>query len=227
MGAYPPESKRHHPGELDSSLTMKILYNILNPYGLGADRWIYEGYKHAFEAAGHEFHTVTEQDDFEACANTVQPEFLFLDSLPFLDYCRRVKDVPPEFLQTLRANGTKIFCMTAIGLDKEYDTPEKIALFKKYIPAIDVCFCNYAPEISAPFEGIFGKKLYFVPHAADTVRYFPSQPEERFRCDVAFLGSFYTQKRPQFEELLVPLTKKYKVRIYGSGWTLSSKLCAS
>ncbi len=203
---------------------MKILYNILNPYAVGADRWIFEGYKNAFTAAGHEFYPVTERDDLIAIAARVNPDLFFLDFLPFRDYCRRVKDVPPEFLQSMRDRGTKIFCAVTIGMDKEEDTPEMIAYFKRYLPVIDVCFCNYSPETAAGFEALYGRKISFVPHAADATRYFPEAPEERFACDIAFLGSFYTAKRPQFEQLLLPLMKKYRVRIYGSGWTLKSKI---
>jgi spore maturation protein CgeB len=203
---------------------MKILYNILNPYGLGADRWLYEGYKNAFEKAGHEFFTVTERDDLMEIAERVQPDIFFLDLLPFMDYCRRVKEVRPEFLEDMRKKGTRIFCATTAGMDKEEDTPEKIEQARRYISVADICFCNFAPEANSRFKEIYGKEMYFVPHAADTSRYFPNEPDERFLCDIAFLGSFYTQKRPQFEQLLVPLLKKYNVRIYGSGWTLSSKV---
>ncbi|HUC01312.1 MAG TPA: glycosyltransferase [Candidatus Paceibacterota bacterium] len=203
---------------------MKVLYNILNPYGLGADRWIYEGYKSAFEQGGHDFFTVTEQDDLMAIAEKVQPDLFFLDFLPFMDYCKRVRDVPPDFLERLRKNKTKIFCEVALGIDKEEDSEEKIAFFRKYLPVVDICFCNYSPETTKGFKELYGKEMHFVPHAADATRYFPGEPEDRFRCDIAFLGSFYTQKRPQFEELLLPLMKKYHVRIYGSGWTISGKL---
>ncbi len=203
---------------------MKVLYNILNPFGIGADRWIYEGYKHAFMAAGHEFHVVTERDDLPAVTERIQPDLFILDFLPFMDYCRRVKDIPPEFLQTLRNRGTKIFCGVTVGMDREQDTPDKIGFFRKYLPAVDVYFCNYAPEAAAKFEELYREKIYFFPHAADTSRYFPSKPEARFACDIAFLGSFYTDKRLQFEQLFLPLMKKYRVRVYGSGWTLKSKI---
>ena len=56
---------------------MKILYTISNPYGLGADRWIYEGYRHAFLTAGHEFSILTETDDFEKVVLREKPDLFF------------------------------------------------------------------------------------------------------------------------------------------------------
>ncbi|HVO28644.1 MAG TPA: hypothetical protein VMT81_01525, partial [Candidatus Paceibacterota bacterium] len=69
---------------------MKVLYNILNPYGLGADRWVYEGFKSAFTAAGHQVFPTTEVDDFRKSAEMVNPEILFLDFHALIDYCRKV-----------------------------------------------------------------------------------------------------------------------------------------
>lgn len=203
---------------------MKVLYNILNPLGLGADRWLYEGYRHAFEKAGHEVFPVAETDDFLDLARSVRPDLIFLDFHPFMDYSRRVQPVSPEQLAELKTNGTKIFCMTGIGLDREEDKEENIAFFRKYLHLFDICFSQFTPETTKDFKTIFGKDHVFVPHAADETRFFPEQPDPRFVCDIAFVGSRYTQKRTQFDELLMPLLKKYHVRVYGSGWTFKGRM---
>lgn len=202
---------------------MKVLYNILNPEGLGADRWIYDGYKYAFAKEGHDFYTLTERDDFHEVVERVRPDFFYLDFLALMEYSRRTKNVSPEDLEKLRSSGTKIFCATTIGMDKEQDTPDMIEIFRKYLSPRDVYFCNYAPEISGVFEKIYGQKMHFIPHAADLNCYFPEQPIDRLKCDIAFIGSRYTQKGPQFQEMFMPLLKKYHVRVYGPGWTLKSR----
>lgn len=202
---------------------MKILYNILNSSGLGADRWLWEGYKRTFTDAGHEFFTVTEGDDYESLARRVAPDFVFLDFLPFMEYCRRVKEVPPDFFRELKKDGAKILCMAAAGLDREEDTPGKNDFFRTYLPVIDACFSNFTPETTRGFKELWGKDMYFVPHAADTAQFFHTAPDSKFACDIAFVGSYYTQKRAQFDKLLLPLFKKYHVRVYGSGWTLRSR----
>ena len=95
---------------------MKVLYAIRNPYGLGADRWIYDGYKNAFLAEGHQFYTITELDNFQKKVYEIKPD-LFL-----LDFCFLEKNVPKlpyDALLNLKKEGAKIFCSTDAGLDKE------------------------------------------------------------------------------------------------------------
>lgn len=195
---------------------MKILYTVSNPYGLGADRWIWEGYRDAFLAEGHEFFTLSEFDDFKKTAQQVAPDLLLLD---FCFFERFAFSVPQDFFSQLKQKGTKIFCLTDVGVDREVPQEERIALFRKYLPFFDVCYSNYAPEETKGFEERFGKPLHFVPHAANTKYYFPDTRDPKFSCDIAFVGSFYTQKREQYDKLLFPLLKKYRVCLYGAGWT--------
>lgn len=63
--------------------------------------------------------------------------------------------------------------------------------------------------------------------AADSKYYFPDKPDKKFeKCDIAFVGSAFTQKKDRYEEWLFPLCKKYKVCLYGPGWTLQDKVAA-
>lgn len=202
---------------------MKILYTISNPYGLGADRWIYEGYRHAFLAAGHEFSILTETDDFEKVALEEKPDLFFLDFCSVERYSQQTKLIAPEFFQKLQNQGTKIFTMVG-GENKEESSPQRIAFFKRFIPFFDICFSNHVPEVTKNLEPLFGKKIYFIPHAADTVYYFPAKPDKNFICDIAFVGSFYTHKKEQFEKLFFPLFKKYHLRFYGTGWAKKDRI---
>jgi len=202
---------------------MKILYTISNPYGLGADRWIYEGYRHAFLVAGHEFSILTETDDFEKVVLREKPDLFFLDFCFVERYSRQTKLIAPEFFQKLQNQGTKIFTMVG-GEDKEESSSQRIAFFKRFVPFFDICFSNHAPEVTKNLEPLFGKKIYFIPHAADTAYYFPDKPDKNFICDIAFVGSFYTHKKEKFEKLLFPLFKKYYVRLYGTGWTKKDRI---
>ena len=201
---------------------MKVLYAIRNPYGLGADRWIYDGYKNAFLAEGHQFYTITELDNFQKKVYEIKPD-LFL-----LDFCFLEKNVPKlsyDTLLNLKKEGTKIFCSTDAGLDKENPQEKRIALFRKYVSLFDLCFSSNAPETMSYFEGMFQKPIYFLPHSADTAIYYPDKPDPRFSdCDIAFVGSFYTQKKTQFEQLLLPLLNKHRVCIYGQGRGLKDKI---
>ena len=204
---------------------MKILYTISHPYGPGADRWIYEGYKDAFLAEGHEFFSLSETDNFQEIASRIKPDIFMIDFCFLKMYIQRSTLVLPEFLNKLRSQGTKIFCLVGPGgIDRDYDGTEWTPVFQRYLGCFDICFSNYAPEATQNFEPLFNKKLYFIPHAANTRYYFLEKQDPKFACDIAFVGSFYTQKKEQFERLLFPLLKKYRARVYGTGWTRKDRL---
>ncbi len=82
---------------------LKILYDIPNPNGLGADRWIYMGWKDAFLDFGHEVHELTLYDNFQQKALEVKPE-IFMTSISMFDF-----DNDPAIYKEMRKNGTKIF----------------------------------------------------------------------------------------------------------------------
>ncbi len=74
------------------------------------------------------------------------------------------------------------------------------------------------------FEELFNVPVYFIPHAANTKYFFPDKPDPKFACDIAFVGSFYAQKKEQFKTLLLPLFLKYKVKLFGTGWSIKDRI---
>lgn len=107
---------------------MKILYTISTPYGLGADRWVYEGYKNAFVAEGHNFYTVCENDDFKEVVLRLQPDILMLD-FGFFErlFFRGKKKLSEGFFEKIKREGTKIFASVHLpGADVE-DEKDKVS----------------------------------------------------------------------------------------------------
>ena len=51
---------------------MRILYHIPNPQGMGADRWIYEGWRDAFADMGNQVYEHTVYDELEQKVRDVQ-----------------------------------------------------------------------------------------------------------------------------------------------------------
>lgn len=200
---------------------MKILYTVSNPYGLGADRWIYEGYRDAFIAEGHEFYTMSEFGDFQKKALEAKPDLLLFD-FGCLERWSRTKPVPPEFFGELKSGGTLIFCLVTLGAERD-EPPERIPSSRKYLPFFDLCYSYQPPETTHRFQELSGRELYFIPPAANTRYLFPDKPDRRFLCDIAFVGSFYTFKKEMFSKLLYPARKRYKILIYGPGWTLRDR----
>lgn len=187
---------------------------------MGADRWIYDGYKAAFLDKGHQFFTLTERDDLEKTLEKVKPD-IFMISLFSLIFYNVQKPITESFLKRVHQWGTKIFC----GVGIEFKEEQNCRLFlEKYSPFIDIFYGNYAPEVTEGFEAVVNKPYYLVPHAANTKIFFPDKPDEKFKCDLAFVGNLLPTKKVIFENVLYPLCKKYNVRIYGPGWTATDKI---
>jgi len=204
---------------------MKILYTIANTYGLGADRWIYDGYRHAFGAERQEFYKVTQFDGFEKRTLEIKPDLLLLDFCFLIVYANMYGrgEVSPNFFRDLKNRGTTIFCLVPTGTDKE-ELTERVSLFRKYLPFFDLCYSYQLPEVTNRFQGLFGKEIYCILPAADTHYFFPDRPDKRYESDIAFVGSFYTAKKDAFRKLLYPLYKKYKVLVYGPGWMITDRI---
>jgi spore maturation protein CgeB len=204
-------------------VNMKILYTINNPHGIGADRWLYEGYRDAFQQEGHECFALTEFDDFELKVREIKPDIFLLD-FACLEKAYAKRPLFPAFFSEIKNQGTKIFITADVGIDTEVSQKDRIALFRKFSEFFDVGRSHFAPEIFSPFQDILGKKVYFIPQAANTAYHFPETPSKKFACDIAFVGSYYCEKKQQFNELLLPLRRKYDVRIYGTGWTVKDRI---
>ena len=74
---------------------MRILYHIPFRYGLGADRWIYEGYRDAFFDLKHDFFTFENHERLEEKLGKISPH-IFITSQNDLLLLRG------NFLKTLR-----------------------------------------------------------------------------------------------------------------------------
>ena len=90
---------------------MKILYHIKYPQGMGADRFIYEGYKHAWEDNGHQFFTFSEGDVLAQKLEELKPDLFFTS----FDYLKIPNDI--NIIKRFRAEGVKMF----VGVDTFFD----------------------------------------------------------------------------------------------------------
>jgi hypothetical protein len=196
---------------------MKILF-LINYFGLGADRWISSGYKDAFEDMGHEFRYAYFHDDMPTVLREEKPDIFFI--VP----SESVKDPRawPAFREA-RARGTKVFLMADQTIA---ESPEKLPVYRDADIA-DACWGENEAEWMQGFVQASGKQYVTIPLAANKKFHFPVPATKKYACDIAFLGAMMPLKRIIFERLLIPLTKKYHVRIYGPGWTLKDKALKS
>jgi len=191
---------------------MKVLYYIPHLKTTGADRWIYEGWKYAFEDCGHEFFELTDYDDFRNKVQAVQPDILFVTNLA--DMVTRHH----KFLTWVRRRGTKVFLTVYWPL-----RTEEVQIIRQYDVA-DVYFGEREPESMAEFEKTTGRRYYLIPNAANKLLHFPTQPVEKYQYDIVYLGAMLPKKKWFFDNVLLPLRKRYKVGIFGPYWTIRDNL---
>lgn len=211
---------------------MKILYTIPSLESVYAARFIYDGLKNAFIDLGHEFRAYTSNDSLDTLLSNYQPD-LFFYSLHFY----HLKFVDLDLLHRYREAGLVVFCQIrswenhirrrsignagSSGLRYNNRHIELIATGK----AGDV-FWHWFEQDEPLMDGFTeetGRRFETIHLAADRTRYFPD-PDQRYSCDLAYVGAFLPSKRRFLRQNVIPLRQKYDLRIYGNDWTLSNRL---
>ena len=195
---------------------MRVLYHIPYPDGLGADRWICEGWREGFRALGHEFHLLTARDRLAERAEATSPD-LFFTAINLIDL-----DAEQETLRAIRRRGTKVLLWVHWPLEARID-PRRAEALKRGDVA-DLYFGEREPEQMERFERETGKRYHVIPNAANPALHFPVQPVPRYRYDVVYLGANLRKKRWFAEHVLRPVRRKYRVGVFGPGWSTRDQL---
>lgn len=193
---------------------MKILYHILYPDGYGDDRFIYDGYRHAFEDLGHAVVPFTERDDFAKKIEEVQPD-LFITSMnaPGFDFA-----VQAPLIKKHRERGMKVF-MRGGDLRGRADAAAMLSTIDGLVDA----YYSETPMPPEAFDAVVGKPLRMLSLAADRTVHFPVAPSRKYECDIVYIGANLPLKKELFERRLYPLMKKYKVKVFGGDWDAMDK----
>jgi len=190
---------------------LRFLYWIGNPNSLGAEHFIYLGWKHAVLSSGHFFYELTDlHADWEVRINQVNPDIIFL-----ANYCDLTKTGP--ILREARRRGVFVFLIVGMPLPETY-----LQAIRDYDPA-DVYFGEREPDSMVGFTRATQKPYFLIPNAADRLLHYPTPTVARYAFDVVFLGNRRTKKSRIFETLLLPLCrdKRYRVGLFGPFWTKS------
>lgn len=209
---------------------MKILYQMLSLDTIYAGRTIYHGYKNACEDLSHEFLPYTANDNLEVLLKEFKPDIFITAlnkySLKFLDL---------NLLNRYRKNGLKVFVnipfwtsplsksrineSVSLGDNKEY-----VSLIREN--KLGDCYYNICEQGDARMEGfekITGFPYHTILLAADkTILKFDF--DEKFKSDIAYIGTYLPAKRQFFQEYVFPLEKKYNLRLYGQDWTQKDRM---
>jgi len=192
---------------------MKILYHVLYPDGMGDDRFIYDGFRHAFEELGHEVYPLTERDNFTEKLRAVHPDiFITMLELGRFDF----KYAAP-LMKKYRDEGMKVF-MRGANFQRRSDLAE--------LARNDMLADVYYSECTIPkeaLEDIVGKPYRVLPLAADRTIHFPTKPDKKYECDIIYIGANLPLKREMFKRRLRPLFKRYNVKIFGGDWDFTDK----
>lgn len=190
---------------------MRVLYHIPHPKGVGADRWIYEGWRDAFKDLGIEFFEVTLYDDLSKTIYELKPDIFWTGSNFGII---KKKDI----FKSIRSQGVRIFLMVDWPMKKE-----EIEVLKTEQIA-DVYFGEREPESMIEFEKATGRKYHLIPNAANKFSHFPAEPNSKYDYDVVYLGAKLPLKKWFFDNVLIPLERKYRVGIFGPYWSFGDNL---
>lgn len=191
---------------------MRVLYHIPYPAEVGADRWIYEAWRFAYEDLGHEVYELCAGDDATDRVKEVAPD-LFYTAYNFFSLRR-----DQALLRWIRGQGTKIF----MRVDWPR-TPEEVDVMRTGEIA-DVYVGEREPESMVEFEEATKQTYRLVPNAANRRYHFPTPPTAKYDYDIAYLGAYLPKKRNAFDEILMPLARKYRVGIFGPYWTTADSV---
>lgn len=190
---------------------MKILFYLPFENTVGADRWIYEGWRSGFINNGHIFDIVTVFENLLEKTLKCKPDILFITN--FIDL-----NIYGNDLKTIKNKGIKVFLVV------DWPLKDNWAEIIKNNDLADVYFGEREPESMIEFEKNTRRKYILIPNAADKVIHFPVNPVNKYKYDIVYLGAYLPKKKKMFEEILFPLIKKYNVGLFGPCWTIKDNV---
>jgi spore maturation protein CgeB len=79
------------------------------------------------------------------------------------------------------------------------------------------CYCTktFIPEYYGYWTDRYGIPVLPFPTAADITMYKPHKPEDKFKCDIGWVGGKWPYKAIMLNKYITPLMSKYKCNVYG------------
>jgi len=204
---------------------MIIAYHFPFPETLNAWRTVYNGYKHAFEDKGHDFHTFSGGEGIEKFLTRTKPDIFITSSHYFwrkqLDY---------EVIKKFRDSGMVVFVKidfwsspmnnNRINEAKSMKDDHKLVEMIKSGEIGDIFFHTVEQDDDrmAGFTKFTNKSFFTLPLAADKLS-LVEKFDDKFKADISFIGTNLPQKREYFKKWLFPLKQKYDLKLYGQDWT--------
>ena len=179
----------------------------------GAIRWIVASWSEGFKRSGYAFHTCDDPRLLAAKCKELQPTVLYCDivSTPIEDEACR------NLLADLRRRGTKV-CMNVYWPMSDQPA-ERVDALARYDVADLYCGERELDSMMG-FMAHTDKPYVTMPQSANPRFHSPVLPDTKFAYDVAFVGAKLPHKRWFNDNVLGALRKRYRVGLFGPGWTL-------
>jgi hypothetical protein len=179
----------------------------------GAIRWIVASWAEGFKRSGYEFHTCDDARLLSAKCHELKPDILYCDivSTPIEDEaCRKL-------LTEMRQRGTKV-CMNVYWPMSDQPAARVDALTRYDVA--DLYCGEREPDSMTGFGAHTGKRYMTMPQSANPRFHHPVPVNPKFAYDVAFVGAKLPHKKWFNDNILGTLRKRYRVGLFGPGWTL-------
>lgn len=190
-----------------------VLYNCPYLQGPGAIRWIVAGWEEGLKRRGYAFHTCEDTRLLAGLCERLRPDILYCDivSTPIEEAACR------ELLASVRSAGTKVCLNIFWPLGAQHRARGEVL---RNHDVADLYCGEREPDSMASFERDTGKRYVTMPQSANPRLHFPVPADPHFAYDVAFVGGKLPHKRWFNERVLAPLRRRYRVGLFGPGWTL-------
>ena len=190
-----------------------VLFNCPYLSGPGAIRWIVASWGEGFKRRGYEFHTCDDPQRLEVLCKELNPDILYCDivNTPLEDEpCRKL-------LTEMRQRGTKV-CLNVYWPMTDQPAARIDALTRFDIADL---YCGERESDSMEaFTACTGKLYITMPQSANPYFHHPVPANPKFAYDIAFVGAKLPHKRWFNDRILGELRKRYRVGLFGPGWTL-------
>lgn len=205
---------------------MKIAYHQPSLDTIYAQRTIFHGYEFAFRDLGHKFVPFTAGDKLAVFLDKEAPD-IFISSSHF--YYRKYLDY--ALLEKHRKRGMALFtkidfwnspiAQTRINEARSLKNDKEAQDLIRRGLLGDIFFhvVEQSDGRMEGFEKATGKKWHTIPLAADRRLLDSADFVEKFRSDIAFVGTYLPAKKKYFAEYVFPLEKEYDLKLYGQDWT--------
>lgn len=207
---------------------MKILYHVPSLHSIYANRTIYHGYQNAFLNLGHEFKLFTAGQNFERVMEEFRPN-LFISDTHF--WYRKYIDF--DILKKFRSEG--VFALFKLGFwnlpsglnrineagSLKYDKSVLELMDRDMLGDAYFHVVEQGDERMDGFKSATGFEYHTIPLAADaTIYQIQQSPDDRYKSDIAFIGSNLPDRVKFMRQYVYPLAAHYDLKLYGQDWTL-------